>query len=167
LSAVILRPGQIFGPGAEQVTPNGVIRIAGQWIVAGAGERLLPLVYVEDVVDGLLAAETSNEALGKTIHLIDPTPVTQNQYLEWCRPAVGSAKIRRTPIGLLMFLGRLCEMLSAAIKRPLPLSRYRVRSLKPLSPADISVARAALGWSPAIGSGRGLELTFGRFRKPQ
>src|SRR5262249_1057776 len=37
LPAVILRPGQIFGPGAEHVSPNGVIAIGGQWIVAGNG----------------------------------------------------------------------------------------------------------------------------------
>ena len=52
LDAVIVRPGQIFGPGAEKVTPNGVIKLAGQWIVAGNGKRMLPAVYIEDVVDG-------------------------------------------------------------------------------------------------------------------
>jgi predicted dehydrogenase/nucleoside-diphosphate-sugar epimerase len=62
VNAVVIRPGQIFGPSAEQVSPNGVIGIAGQWIVAGGGERKLPLVYVEDVVDGLLAAATAPAA---------------------------------------------------------------------------------------------------------
>ena len=37
LAAVVIRPGQIFGPGAETVAPNGVIGIAGRWIVAGRG----------------------------------------------------------------------------------------------------------------------------------
>ena len=80
------------------------------------------------------------------------------------KPAIGSAKIRYTPLWLLMLLGRMCDVLAGVLKRSLPLSKYRVLSLKPLSPADISTARSVLGWSPAIGSGRGLELTFGRFR---
>ena len=166
LQAVVIRPGQIFGPGAESVTPNGVIKLAGQWIVAGGGKRLLPLVYVEDVVDGLLAAETAPEAAGKTIHLIDPAPISQNDYLESCRPALGRTPIRRTPVAFLMFAGWMCDVLSGVMKRSLPLSRYKIRALKPLSPTDVSLAKQVLGWTPAVGSKQGLELTFGRFRKP-
>jgi len=32
LPAVILRPGQIFGPGAEKTPPSGVIGLAGRWL---------------------------------------------------------------------------------------------------------------------------------------
>lgn len=164
LEAVVIRPGQIFGPGTEKVTPNGVIKLAGQWIVAGSGKRLLPLVYVEDVVDGLLTAESAPAASGKVIHLIDPTPLSQNDYLKWCQPALGKTPIRRTPVAFLMFAGWMCDVLSGLMKRSLPLSRYKVRSLKPLSPADVSLAKQILDWTPAIGSKRGLELTFARFR---
>jgi predicted dehydrogenase/nucleoside-diphosphate-sugar epimerase len=166
LPAVIVRPGQIFGPGAEHVAPNGIFPLAGQWILAGDGQRLLPLVYVEDVVDGLLAAETAPGAPGNIIHLIDPQPVTQNRYLEWRSAAPGAKRTRRTPLPLLMAAGWMCEGLARIVKRPLPLSRYRVKSLRPLSPADVSHALKILGWSPAVGSARGLELTFGGFRKP-
>jgi 2-alkyl-3-oxoalkanoate reductase len=165
LNAVIIRPGQIFGPGAEQVSPNGVIGIAGQWIVAGRGQRNLPLVYVEDVVDGLIAAESSPEATGEIIHLIDPTPVTQNEYLDWCRGALERTPIRRAPVGLLMMAGWMFDMLGRVLKRGLPLSRYKIRALKPLWPVDVSRARELLGWEPRVGSARGLELTFGRYRE--
>ena len=164
LEAVIIRPGQIFGPGAEKVTPNGVLKLAGQWIVAGNGNRLIPAVYVEDVVDGLIAAETAPTAPGKVIHLIDPAPLSQNDYMVWCKPALGKTPIRRTPVWFLMFGGWMCDVLTGVLKRPLPLSRYKVRALKPLSPADVSLAKQTLDWTPAVGSKRGLELTFERFR---
>ena len=164
LSAVIIRPGQIFGAGSEQVTPNGVIKL-GPWICAGSGKRLLPLVYLDDVVDGLVAAEVAPNAPGKVIHLIDPAPLTQNQYFEFCKPALGGKGIHHVPVFVLMTAGRMCEVLSGLIKKPLPLSRYRVRSLKPLSPPDVSRAREILGWTPAVGTAQGMERTFARFRK--
>jgi predicted dehydrogenase/nucleoside-diphosphate-sugar epimerase len=164
LPAVILRPAQIFGPGSERTTPSGVIQIAGQWIVAGNGKRHLPLVYVGDVVSGLVAAETAPAAVGRIIHLSDPTPVTQNEYLKWCAPALAGAKVRRVPIGALMASAWMCDLLARLLKRSLPLSRYRIRSLRPLYPADISLAASLLGWTPEIGTSRGLFLTFDRFR---
>ena len=38
--AVILRPGQIFGPGAEKVPPGGTIALGGRWLVVGVGQTL-------------------------------------------------------------------------------------------------------------------------------
>jgi 2-alkyl-3-oxoalkanoate reductase len=52
------------------------------------------------------------------------------------------------------------EVLGAVLKRNVPLSRYRIRSLKPLYPFDISEAALILGWKPQIGTTEGLKRTF-------
>ncbi|MDH4038189.1 MAG: Gfo/Idh/MocA family oxidoreductase [Candidatus Krumholzibacteria bacterium] len=160
LKAAIIRPGQIFGPGAERVTPNGVIGIAGRWIVAGNGSRALPLVYRDDVVDALLLAETSDAAAGQLINVVDPTHVTQNEYLRHCRTVEG-VRINRVPVWLLMIGATGIEILGEILKREVPLTRYRIRSLKPLSPFDVTKAKNLLGWSPHVGVGEGLKRTFG------
>jgi predicted dehydrogenase/nucleoside-diphosphate-sugar epimerase len=165
VNAVILRPGQIFGPGAEGVAPNGVLALGGQWIVAGNGSRNLPLVHVEDVVDGMIAAAERNEAAGQVIHLIDPTPVTQNEYLQWAGPANPNRPIRRVPVWLLIFLAWGVDILSKLAKRRLPLSRYKIRSLRPLWPVDVSRAEKLLGWKPRVGTRKGMEQTFQRYRQ--
>jgi predicted dehydrogenase/nucleoside-diphosphate-sugar epimerase len=164
LPAVILRPGQIFGPGAEQVTPNGVIGIAGQWIVAGAGKRKLPLVYRDDVVDAMLLAATSESAKGALINIVDPTDIDQNQYLRQCAPYLKRAKIRRVPVWFLMCAAVGIEMLGKILKRGVPLSRYRIRSLNPLNPFDVSRAKLLLGWSPVVGVKEGMSRTFEKGR---
>jgi predicted dehydrogenase/nucleoside-diphosphate-sugar epimerase len=161
LPAVILRPGQIFGPGAEQVTPNGVIGIAGQWIVAGAGKRKLPLIYRDDVIDAILLAATSESAKGSLINVVDTTAIDQNEYLRQCEPHLKGAKIRRVPVWFLMCAAVGIEMLGKVLGRSVPLSRYRIRSLKPLNPFDVSRAKQLLGWSPRVGVERGLQATFG------
>jgi predicted dehydrogenase/nucleoside-diphosphate-sugar epimerase len=160
LRVVVLRPGQIFGPGAEMVTPNGVIGMAGRWIVAGSGKRKLPLIYRDDVVDALLAAAVREEAIGKVLNLVDPTPVDQNEYLRHARNTLGKKPVWRVPVFLLMTAAMGVEVLGAVLKRNVPLSRYRIRSLKPLYPFDISEAALILGWKPQIGTTEGLKRTF-------
>jgi len=161
LPAVIIRPGQIFGPGAETVSPNGVINIAGRWIVAGNGSRLLPLVYRDDVVDALIAAAERDGAVGQVINIVDPSAVDHNQYLRRCRTALGGTPIHRVPVVLLAIAAAGIELLGKILKRGVPLSRYRIRSLKPLSPFDVSHAQRILGWQPRIGVEEGLRRTFG------
>ncbi|MDW8130298.1 MAG: NAD-dependent epimerase/dehydratase family protein [Bryobacterales bacterium] len=162
LPAVILRPGQIFGPGASSYVPSGAIALAGRWLVCGLGKFHLPLVYVEDVVDALLLAAEADVAPGSIFHIVDPTPLTQSEYLRWClRSQLRPKAVYHVPRPLFLGLALGVEMLGRLLRRSLPLSRYRVQSLKPLSHVDCAAARAALGWQPRVGVREGMRLTFG------
>jgi predicted dehydrogenase/nucleoside-diphosphate-sugar epimerase len=162
LPAVIIRPGQIFGPGAERVTPNGVIGLAGRWVAVGSGDVTLPLVYRDDVVDALLLAATRDEAVGGTFNVVDPETCTQAQYLARVQARLGaSLKQLRVPQAVFMGLAVGVELLGKLLKRDVPLTRYRVRSLRPLSNFDLGAARSRLGWTPRIGLRQGLDITFG------
>jgi nucleoside-diphosphate-sugar epimerase len=161
LPAVILRPGQIFGPGAEKVSPAGTIGLGSRWVIVGAGRFPLPLVYVDDVIDALLLAAKS-PAVGEVFQLVDSTPVTQMEYAMAAQRKLGaSLRITKMPTGIMMFLATGVEVLEKLLKRPLPLSRYRVRSLRPLWPCDCSAAASRLGWKPRVGAKEGLRRTYG------
>lgn len=163
LPAVLIRPGQIFGPGAEKVTPNGVIGIAGQWLVAGNGSRPLPLVYLDDIVDALMLAETTPGVEGHIIDIIDTKDVIrQNDYLEAAKPALTGISVRRVPVPILMVLATGVELLGKILKRGVPLSKYRIRSLKPLWPFDPAKAENLLNWRPAVGAREGLRRTYSK-----
>lgn len=162
LPAVILRPGQIFGPGAERTAPNGVIALGRQWIVAGRGSFPLPLVYVEDVVDALLKAATGDSVVGEVVHIVDPTEVRQEEYLRWCLGRLrGEIRVRRVPVSVLLATAAAMQVMGKAAGRGVPLSVYRVRSLRPLWPCDVSKAKRLLGWAPRVGVHDGLRRTFG------
>ncbi|MEO7326799.1 MAG: NAD-dependent epimerase/dehydratase family protein [Dokdonella sp.] len=162
LPAVIIRPGQIFGPGAERATPNGTLAIAGRWIAVGEPDQTLPLVYLDDVVDALLLAADSDKALGQTINVVDPVAITQQAYLDRVKQKLGAElRLSRVPTGFFMFVARGVEVLGKVLKRDVPLTRYRVRSLRPLANFDTSAARSLLNWQPRVGVRRGLDLTFG------
>jgi predicted dehydrogenase/nucleoside-diphosphate-sugar epimerase len=160
LRAVIIRPGQIFGPGAERVPPNGVIALAGRWFLVGSGALPLPLVYVDDVVDALAQAGERAGAIGKIFNVVDTTPISQNEYLEACRAKVGIG-VKRVPRWVMLGVAAGVEVLGKLLRRDVPLSRYKIRSLRPLANFDVSAAKTALGWQPRVGARAGLERTFG------
>ena len=162
LPAVILRPGQIFGTGAETSTPNGTLSIAGRWIAVGPTSRTLPLVHVDDVVDAVLLAAGSDAAVGKVFNIVDPRTVTQEQYLAACRRKLGDGlRLLHVPTWSFMLLATAVELLGAVLRRPVPLTRYRVRSLRPLDNFDLTAAQTVLGWQPRVGVERGMAATFG------
>lgn len=162
LPAVILRPGQIFGPGAEEVTPNGTIALAGRWIAIGGGRIPLPLIYRDDVVDALLRAAESPQAIGRIFNLVDTDTVDRDAYLRRCKAKLGAKlKLMHVPQWVFLCLAIGVELLGKVLKREVPLTRYRVRSLRPLANFDTSAARETLGWTPRIGVRKGLDLTFG------
>ena len=157
LPAVVIRPGQIFGPGAEHVPPYGTIALAGRWIVIGAGNLRCPLVFVDDVVEGLLAAATRPDVCGSVFHLVDGTAITQNEYIEVCRRALRSApRVVHAPRWLLYAAGTALELVGSLVKRGVPLSRYRIRSINALR-FDCSKAEQKLGWTPCVGVVDGLK----------
>jgi nucleoside-diphosphate-sugar epimerase len=160
LKAVILRPGQILGPGCEAVPPNGVAALRG-WNLVGNGSARLPLVYAEDVVDALLLAAFRGGVEGGTYNIVDTTPVTQNEYLAAWRKRVPEKPLRRIPEPLALGVAAIIECVAALAGRQAPLTRYRVRSLRPLAGFDTTLASSVLGWQPRVGVARGLELCFG------
>jgi nucleoside-diphosphate-sugar epimerase len=159
LQAVIVRPGQIFGRGAEKFAPAGTIAFGGRWIVVGDGERPLAAVHIEDLVDALVLAAEREDVCGSTFHVVDSdNTLTQNAYIEACRRLIGpKLRVSRVSGAVLMAAALLASIVSRVTKVNLPLSPYRLRSSRPIGPFDCRAARTALGWTPRVGTASGLE----------
>jgi predicted dehydrogenase/nucleoside-diphosphate-sugar epimerase len=150
LRAVVVRPGQIIGPGYESVAPYGTIALAGRWIGIGRGRLKLPLVHVDDVVEGLIAAAVRPSASGSIFHLVDPTPVLQRDYIEACRDGLHTPiRAHYVPRPVLFFAAAVLEAAGRLFRRNVPLTRYRIRSVRELT-FDCSAARRQLGWAPGM-----------------
>ena len=160
LPAVVIRPGVIFGPAAKPSSPAGSFAMFGRWIVVGSGSLLLPLVYVDDVVDALLLGASREGLHGAVVNLVDPGEVTQREYIDFARSASPAIRAAYVPKNILMVAAVGIELLGHVLKRSVPLSRYRIRSIVPLSNFDQTAAKELLGWMPRVGVREGLQRTF-------
>jgi 2-alkyl-3-oxoalkanoate reductase len=155
LPTVILRPGQIFGGRVPLLTPAVARRVGSGWLVLGNGGIRLPLVYMEDVVDAILAAADGNVGDASVFQIVDSESLTQNDVL---RLALGQgAKVLRLPRSVVFTMGKLSELMLAPLGRKSPLSGYRLRSALAQRTFSSQRARTGLGWSPRIGVRRGIQ----------
>ena len=154
LPAVIIRPGQIFGGRVPLMTPAVVRRLGRSLLQLGDGELVLPLVYVDDVVDALLAAARSNLHRGEIVHVVDPECLTQNEVIELAHG--DGARIIRIPRGLVFTAGRLSEIPLALFGRKSPMSDYRLRSALARRRFGSDRAVRLLGWRPRVGVREGI-----------
>lgn len=162
LRAVIVRPGQIFGPGAENVVPNATVRIGGYWVAVGPGSQTLPLVYLDDVVDALLLAQSRQGVEGRVLNVVDPGTITHAEYLTWReRGRAPKPRTVRVPRVVFLAIAACIELLGMLLRRKVPLTRYRVQSLRPLANFDLAAATSSLGWAPRVGLSEGMRRTFG------
>ncbi len=153
LPAVVLRPGQIFGGGIPLI--NGAVArgVGGRWLVLGDGKLELPLVYIDDVVDAVMASIDKQLTRGEIIQIIDPEHLTQEEVL---RLAGGTRGVLRVPRAIVFALGRLGEISLGALGKPRSIGVYRLQSA--LAPLHYESDRAAalLGWQPRVGVREGI-----------
>jgi UDP-N-acetylglucosamine/UDP-N-acetyl-alpha-D-glucosaminouronate 4-epimerase len=141
LEAVSLRYFNVFGPGQDPrsqyaaVVPRFITEAAaGRRVpVYGDGEQRRDFTFVANVVEACLAAAAASDVGGTVLNIATGRSVSVNELAD----AVGAV------------LGREVE------REYLPARAGDIRS----SWADVSAARAALGWEPRIGLEEGLRAT--------
>ncbi len=153
LPAVILRPGQIFGGGIPLITGAVARNAGGRWLVLGDGKIELPLVYIDDVVDAIMAAIAKKLARGEVIQIIDPEHLTQDDVLGL---AGGARPVVRVPRPIVFALGKLSEYPLGALGRQSPVAVYRLKSALARLHYESDRARSVLGWQPRVGVREGI-----------
>jgi nucleoside-diphosphate-sugar epimerase/predicted dehydrogenase len=152
LRAVVLRPGEVIGRGAEFLTAGVAQRAGRTLVVLGHGRLQVPLVAVDDVVDALIAAAEHGPFDGTVVHMVDPASVTQNDMVERYRMAAGGAwRVVHVPRPLVSLMGAAAEVVFGLLGRAAPLSRYRVASALAPRAFDCRRARDVWGWRPRMG----------------
>jgi nucleoside-diphosphate-sugar epimerase len=167
LPAVIVRPGTIFGPGDRL----NFGRIAdgirnGRWLIVGSGGNALPLVFVTDVVEGLLRVLRADRAVGQAYNITNDRPLTQREAWELVAESLGASPPRRhVPYGALLGVAYAAEQAArlTGARQPL-ITRHGVMLFGGDNRHSIDKARRELGYEPQVPLREGLRLTADWYR---
>ncbi len=156
---VIARPSQVYGPGSREFTVRPIMAIrSGHALLVDSGRHRCKLVYIDDVVDGLLACMVMPGIEGEAFNLSAP-PVSWRELFEGYADMLGSPRIRSMPNEVAWTYAWVTEMIGRVRGRKPPITREVVAALT--SDSSFSAAKAAerLGWHARVDLAEGLRRT--------
>jgi nucleoside-diphosphate-sugar epimerase len=160
---VIVRPGIIYGPGAEGPLKRGLVQFGSLRLTIGSGDNHLPLTYVDNVVDGILLALVSEAAAGQAYNLVDePQPQIRSAALQAAGMQGEPTQLVSVSPTALTRIARLLENRreQAHADSPPRLSRFQIASATRDVLYDARKARRELGWASEVSLEEGLRRTF-------
>lgn len=165
LDATIIRPPWFYGPfqPPRQTTFFRLVR-AGRFPIIGSGAQRRSMVYVDNLVDGLLAAELTPQAHGRAYWVADARPYLVTEIVDTVGRALRDEgfSVKRGALRLPPIAGRLAQVADGLIQRT---GRYQQQlhvlgEMGTTIACDISAARAELGYEPKVELYEGMRLSI-------
>lgn len=163
----IVRLPSVYGPREKAVLTLFRMIERGVAMTVGGWERQISLIYVKDVVQGLIAAARTPAAAGRTYCLSHPAPVTWAEFARAGGRAVGRMpRLLSLPAWAARVVAVGCEAAARVVRRAAVLNRGRVRELSQERwVCDPSRALGEIGFAPAYPVDRGVAETVAWYRK--
>jgi nucleoside-diphosphate-sugar epimerase len=161
----IVRISETYGPGDRRLLKlfRGASR--GLALQIGNGQNLHHLVYIDDLLDGLLLAARDDRAPGRTFVLAGQQPVTSQAMLEAVARALGlTPRILRLPLSALMFVALLLETGLRPLGIQPPLHRRRMDFFRKSFAFALDEA-FELGFKPRVPLDEGMRATARWYRE--
>jgi nucleoside-diphosphate-sugar epimerase len=166
LGGTIFRPVGIYGPGDLRFLKLFKTVYNGTFRMAGKGDVLYHMTFIDDLVDGIIRCGEVPAAAGQTYILSGPRYTTVRELVE----AVATAEGRKAPRGSipmapLMAAATLCEWLCKPLGIEPPLHRRRLDFFIKDRAFSSDKARRELGYQPRVDLAEGLARTFAWYRE--
>ena len=162
-SAVILRPGFVYGPGDRLLLPAviGNLQRSSVRLIDG-GRHRMNLTYVGNLVDAIMLAFESEDAKAGIFNITDDEPVTKKEFFFTVADLLGIDRPTRT---VSLAQARLaCTVLEPLyrilrISSP-PVSKAKLRFAGLSQFFDVTKARTILGYRPAVAFQEGIRVAL-------
>jgi len=160
----IVRPPSVYGPRERAIFTFFQAASRGFCpVVSNPDEKELSLVYVSDLVDGMIRAAESSISLSRTYFLGSPEIYSWREIKDLTSQILDQkARLVRVPGGLVQAVGYLSEWISALSGQYPALNAEKAREIRFAAKACSSeLARKEIGYSPKVGLEEGLRKTIG------
>ena len=166
MEMVVFRPAGIYGPGDARFLKLFKAIQARKFFMLGSGEVLYQLIYIDDLVEGILRCGTRPEAAGKVMILTGAAPVTLNQLVQSVAEVVSAPQPRlRLPVMPVYGLSYLCELICKPLGIQPPIYRRRVDFFRKTRSFDTRKAQQILNFTPPTELKQGLAKTANWYRQ--
>jgi nucleoside-diphosphate-sugar epimerase len=166
LPVVVFRPGGIFGPGDLRFLKLFRAIKRGRFVMLGSGHVMYHMIYIDDLVDGILLCGTHENSLGGIFILAGEQAATLNELVRMIAESLGVHPPRlHFPVAPVYLTAHLCELICKPFGINPPLYRRRVDFFRKNRAFDVSKAKRELGFSPKTDLKTGIALTTEWYRK--
>jgi nucleoside-diphosphate-sugar epimerase len=160
LPIVIFRPGGIYGPRDLRFLKLIKAIKTRRFVMLGSGEVGYQMIYIDDLIDGILLCGTEKKAVGNTYILTGEETVTLNRLVKLIAEVLGVRPTHlRFPVTPVYVAGFLCELVCKPLGVNPPLYRRRVDLFRKTRSFDISKAKMELGFKPKTELKSGIHRT--------
>jgi nucleoside-diphosphate-sugar epimerase len=165
LPVAIFRPGGIYGPGDLRFLKLVRAVARRRFVMIGRGDVKYQMVFIDDLVDGIVRCGTLPQAAGQTYILTGEPALTLRELVDTIANAVGAPAPRwRVPFWPVYLAGALCEGVCKPLGINPPLYRRRVDFFRKMRWFDIAKAKRELGYAPRTDLPTGLQKTVAWYR---
>lgn len=161
----VVRPGDVYGPGSVPwaVRPLEAIRKHQFMLVDGGAGLILP-IYIDDLVEAIVASLTTLQSRRAAITVWDGNAVTCAEFFGYYARMLGRSSIPSVPRPLAM-LGAAGQELAARVRgRPPAFTRNAITFVSRKAPLSNRRAQELLGWQPRVSLDEGMRRTEDWFR---
>ncbi len=153
----IVRPGLVYGPRSKNVLNGAALSLRNRLLITtGTPEKLLPLIYIDDLVDILIRIASSEKAVGGIYNIVHPEMPTIVQFLKTYRELSGDRRpVVDIPLRRFLPIFLLLDKLFVALGRK---SNYAYTAARLASSSSLSAEkmRREIECEPTVGYREGL-----------
>lgn len=163
---VIIRISETYGPGDRRLLKLFKLINNNSFFMIGQGKNLHQLIFVDDLVEGLLRASDSEKAVGEIILLVGKTPITTNDMVKTIADNLNARMLGiRAPIQPFLMLAWMMETILKPVGIQPPLHRRRMDFFRKSYSFSSKKASDLLSFTPEVDFRKGVDKTASWYRK--
>lgn len=150
IDCTIVRPGDVIGPGSVWVRESIRLAKAHQMVLPAGGKGVFTPIFIDNLVDGILLALTSEVAVGQIYTITDDLEVPTREYFGRLA-ALTNSRVTTLPTALAVPLTSATGAIVRTLGGSSELTAATMLMLSRKGGYSIEKAKKQLGFEPRVG----------------